>query len=102
MKILVNGQRSAVSGFVRNNLPDFSLRLGVRAFIFFAFCLLPFAFARAQSLPVALPQTVGMNAENLNRIDNLVAADIADKKLPGAVVLVGHKGKIVFRKAYGN
>ena len=28
--------------------------------------------------------------------------DIEDKKLPGAVVLVGHKGKIVFRKAYGN
>ncbi|MBK7394485.1 MAG: DUF1343 domain-containing protein [Chloracidobacterium sp.] len=43
-----------------------------------------------------------MNAAKLNQIDALVAADIAAKKLPGAVVLVGHKGKIVFRKAYGN
>ncbi|MBP6004535.1 MAG: DUF1343 domain-containing protein [Pyrinomonadaceae bacterium] len=56
----------------------------------------------SQGLPVAAPQTVGMNAAKLNQIDALVEADIAAKKLPGAVVLVGHKGKIVFRKAYGN
>jgi len=56
----------------------------------------------AQGLPLAAPQTVGMSAEKLNQIDALVEKDIADKKLPGAVVLVGHKGKIVFREAYGN
>ena len=56
----------------------------------------------SQSLPVAAPQSVGMSAAKLNQIDALVEADIQDKKLPGAVVLVGHKGKIVFRKAYGN
>ncbi len=56
----------------------------------------------SQGLPVAAPQTVGMNAAKLNQIDALVEADIAAKKLPGAVVLVGHRGKIVFRKAYGN
>src|SRR5204862_1386290 len=48
------------------------------------------------------PQTVGMNPAKLNQIDELVEQDIKDKKMPGAVVLVGHKGKIVFRKAYGN
>ncbi|MBK6749657.1 MAG: DUF1343 domain-containing protein [Acidobacteria bacterium] len=57
---------------------------------------------RSQGLPVALPQAVGMNAAKLAQIDALVEADIAAKKLPGAVVLVGHKGKIVFRKAYGD
>ncbi len=56
----------------------------------------------SQGLPLAAPHTVGMNAAKLNQIDALVEADIAAKKLPGAVVLVGHKGKIVFRKAYGN
>ncbi len=66
-------------------------------------CLLIFsAFANAQGLPVALPNSVGISAEKLNQIDNLVEQDIAQKKLPGAVVIVGHKGKIVFRKAYGN
>jgi uncharacterized protein YbbC (DUF1343 family)/CubicO group peptidase (beta-lactamase class C family) len=43
-----------------------------------------------------------MNADKLNQIDALVEADIKDKKFPGAVVVVGHKGKIIFRKAYGN
>ncbi len=58
--------------------------------------------ASSQGLPVAAPGAVGMNAAKLNQIDALVEADIAAKKLPGAVVIVGHKGKIVFRKAYGN
>ncbi|MBL8206807.1 MAG: beta-lactamase family protein, partial [Blastocatellia bacterium] len=30
------------------------------------------------------------------------AAEIAKKQLPGAVVLVGLQGKIVYRKAFGN
>src|SRR5215213_4531279 len=68
----------------------------------FAFCLFTFAFANAQGLPVAVPNTVGMNAARLNQIDALVEKDIADKKLPGAVIIVGHKGKIVYRKAFGN
>ena len=70
--------------------------------IIFAFCLFNFAIANAQGLPPALPATVGMNAARLNQIDALVEKDIADKKLPGAVVIVGHKGKIVYRKAFGN
>ncbi len=84
-------------------MKGFKLRetLGQSAIIF-AFCLFTFAFANAQGLPVALPQTVGMNAAKLNQIDALVEKDIADKKLPGAVVIVGHKGKIVYRKAFGN
>ncbi|MDQ3130608.1 MAG: DUF1343 domain-containing protein [Acidobacteriota bacterium] len=63
---------------------------------------MPFAFAKAQGLPVAAPNTVGMSAEKLNQIGALVAKDISEKKLPGAVVVIGHKGKIVYRKAFGN
>ena len=43
-----------------------------------------------------------MNAAKLDQIERSFIADIADKKLPGAVVIVGHKGKIVYRKAFGN
>src|SRR5687767_3084454 len=56
----------------------------------------------SQGLPITAPASVGMNAAKLNQIEQLVLADIADKKLPGAVVIVGHKGKIVYRKAFGN
>lgn len=70
--------------------------------IILAFCLFTFTIVSAQGLPVAIPNTVGMNAPKLNQIDALVEKDIADKKLPGAVVIIGHKGKIVYRKAFGN
>src|SRR5688572_10611 len=73
-----------------------------RAGILFAFLLFTFYFGQAQGLPVAAPQSVGMNAAKLDQIEKLVLADIADKKLPGAVVIVGHKGRIVYRKAFGN
>lgn len=44
----------------------------------------------------------GFSAERLLRIDAVVRESIANKELPGAVVLVGHRGKTIFRKAFGN
>lgn len=77
-----------------------------RATLFFASLLLSVFSLNialcAQGLPIAKPESVGMNSAKLAQIDALVEADIAAKKLPGAVVLVGHKGKIVYRKAFGN
>ncbi len=71
---------------------------------FFAFLIFncSFSIVAAQGLPVAAPNSVGMSAEKLDQIGGLVEKDIADKKLPGAVVIIGHKGKIVYRKAFGN
>ena len=56
----------------------------------------------AQGLPIAKPEAVGMNSAKLDQIEQIVLADIAEKKLPGAVVIVGRKGQIVYRKAFGN
>lgn len=75
---------------------------GLRALWVFACLLFTFYLTHGQGLPVASPQSVGMDPRALERIDEVVNADIAAKKLPGAVVLVGHKGKIVYRKAFGN
>ena len=66
------------------------------------FLLFTFYFVQPQGLPLAAPASVGMNAAKLDQIEQLVNADIAAKKLPGAVVIVGHRGKIVYRKAFGN
>jgi uncharacterized protein YbbC (DUF1343 family)/CubicO group peptidase (beta-lactamase class C family) len=44
---------------------------------------------------------IGIASEHLARIDSVVAESIKNKELPGAVVLVGHRGQIVWRKAYG-
>lgn len=47
------------------------------------------------------PGELGLDPQRLDGIDDLIARGIADKKLPGAVVLVGYRGKIVFHRAYG-
>jgi uncharacterized protein YbbC (DUF1343 family)/CubicO group peptidase (beta-lactamase class C family) len=60
------------------------------------------AQAQTKPLPVAAPASAGMSAEQLAYLDKAVAAEIARKQLPGAVVLVGRQGQIVWRKAYGN
>jgi SSS family transporter len=56
-------------------------------------------------LLVTLASTARLRAENepgFQQIDRIVALGIATKKFPGAVVIAGHDGRIVFRKAYGN
>ena len=36
------------------------------------------------------------------QLDNVVEAAVKDGSIPGAVLLIGHKGQIIHRKAYGN
>jgi uncharacterized protein YbbC (DUF1343 family) len=67
-------------------------------------CLIAFsttcsAFA---GLPHAEPSAVGMDAERLDRIDAIVEEGLQEKRMPGCVVCVGRRGKIVLLKAYGN
>ncbi len=54
-----------------------------------------------QGLPAAKPADVGMSAEHLALLDTLMSEALARKDFPGAVVLVAHKGRTVWRKAYG-
>ena len=52
-------------------------------------------------LPVAKPESVAVSTERLAQMDAVIKEEISNKKLPGAVVLVGRKGRIVWDKAYG-
>src|SRR5215471_14763206 len=53
-------------------------------------------------LPAAAPSAAGMSQTQLSHIDEAIAAEIVKKQLPGAAVLVGRQGKVVWRHAYGN
>ena len=44
----------------------------------------------------------GLNDEQLAAIDEIVEEAIRDGKTPGAVVLVGHQGQVVYRRAFGH
>ena len=55
-----------------------------------------------RALPQSHGENVSVSRERLAAIDEAVAASIAKRELPGAVVLVGRRGEIVWRKAYGD
>ncbi len=55
----------------------------------------------AAGLPEAPPQSIGMNPRVLLRVDDAIRKTIKDGRIPGAVCIIGHKGKIVYRKAFG-
>jgi len=59
------------------------------------------AAANAQPLPTAAPESVGMSAERLRRIDSFFAGEIERNRVPGAVVAVARQGKLVYFKAFG-
>ena len=53
----------------------------------------------AEAQPQAQPTT--NTAYDFTSVSTLIDAAIAEHKLPGAVVLIGHNEKVVFEKAYG-
>jgi CubicO group peptidase (beta-lactamase class C family) len=57
--------------------------------------------ALAQPLPTATPEGAGMSSQRLQNIDAFFASEIAQKRVPGAVVAIARNGKLVYFKAFG-
>ena len=55
----------------------------------------------AEDLPLAAPESVGMSAERLQRIDDYFQRFIDDGQIAGAVTLVARRGKVVHHSAVG-
>jgi len=63
--------------------------------------LLLFVALQAQSLPRAKPADVGLSAERLDKIKQMLADDSAKGTIPGAVFLIARHGKIAAFDAVG-
>ena len=59
------------------------------------------AVAAADLPPRASPEAVGMSSERLSRIGATLKGDIAANRIPGAVIAVVRRGKLVMLEAYG-
>jgi len=59
------------------------------------------ASAPGKRLPAARPEQVGMDPARLALLDTLMSEALSRKTFPGAVLCVVRKGKIVWKKAYG-
>ena len=66
------------------------------------FCLLASTAAFADDpLPRAKPEDVGLSSERLARIGAVLKADIEAGRIPGAVIAIARRGKLVTLDAYG-
>jgi CubicO group peptidase (beta-lactamase class C family) len=59
------------------------------------------AAGKASPLPMADAQSQGVSAEGIKRIDAFFADEIANNRMPGAVLAVAKNGKLVIYKSYG-
>ncbi|PYO01164.1 MAG: serine hydrolase [Candidatus Rokuibacteriota bacterium] len=55
----------------------------------------------AAPIPAAAPEAGGMSAARLARLNAAFKKEIDDKKVPGAVMLITRKGKLVYASALG-
>jgi len=72
----------------------------MRYLLSFLFILLSQVFAQYPNL--ITPESIGLSSERLKYIDSVVIRNINEGNLPGAVVVVGGKNGVVYRKAFGN
>ena len=52
-------------------------------------------------LPFAKPESVSVSSARLAQMDAAINSEIAQHHLPGAVVLVARKGRVIWQRAYG-
>ena len=74
-------------------VPALSLVMGIS--------LLLVAGAAADPLPRAKADDVGLSSERLDRIGQILRADVERGRIPGAVVIVARKGRIAYFDAVG-
>jgi CubicO group peptidase (beta-lactamase class C family) len=57
--------------------------------------------AVGQSLPVGAPEDVGMSSERLRLIGEVLRSEIDQDMIPGAVVAVARRGRLVYHESFG-
>ncbi|HEX2714271.1 MAG TPA: serine hydrolase domain-containing protein, partial [Candidatus Acidoferrales bacterium] len=81
----------------KRRIKDLPLRASLLSAAFICIYLwFPPSFAWGQNAPSA-----SAPAPKLAALDPIVEKSIAADEIPGAVLLVGHRGRVIFRKAYG-
>ena len=57
--------------------------------------------AGTDPLPIAKPESVGLSSARLDRLAQVIRRDVDQGRMPGAVVAVARKGKLVYHEAFG-
>ena len=65
------------------------------------FLSIMFVLGTLSPLALAATQRTATSSGRLGVLDDIVQEAIRDEQVPGAVVLVGHDGQVIYRKAFG-
>jgi len=57
--------------------------------------------SRAQGLPTAKPEDVGLSSERLARIGAILRDDVERGRIPGVVIMVARRGKLAYVQSVG-
>ncbi|MFW6160560.1 MAG: serine hydrolase domain-containing protein, partial [Acidobacteriota bacterium] len=68
---------------------------------FLLFPILFFLFLQIPSLAISNPEKTYFSSLRLNLLEDVIREAVNNEEIPGAVILVGHKENIVFRRAFG-
>ena len=74
-----------------------TLRVGAASILL----LLALQPARAQGLPTAVPESVGLSSERLDRLSKTMQASVDQQRTAGLVTIVVRQGKVAQLAAYG-
>ncbi len=77
------------------------MKFSVRKFGFSCIIVFLLSACRLGSSGTARPEEAGMSGKHLRCLDGILQDALSRKDFPGAVILIGRRGKVVFRKAYG-
>src|SRR3977135_351363 len=81
--------------------PGMRAKHAVSAAIVSSIICFPLMAQAADPLPRAKPEAVGMSSERLALIGKAVNAEIARDQLPGAVLAIARRGKLVYFETFG-
>jgi uncharacterized protein YbbC (DUF1343 family)/CubicO group peptidase (beta-lactamase class C family) len=59
------------------------------------------AFGASSQPPTAVAKSTESSPVRLAEVDSIIEKAVSDGNIPGAVLLVGHNGTVIYRKAYG-
>ncbi|MCY4543996.1 MAG: serine hydrolase, partial [Gemmatimonadetes bacterium] len=65
------------------------------------FCAHDAPRAFAQTFAPASPEEAGVSTERLARIDAALEAYVEEERLPGAALVIGRRGHVVYARAFG-
>jgi CubicO group peptidase (beta-lactamase class C family) len=72
-----------------------------RSYIWLVLAMVAVPALAQDPLPRARPESVGLSSERLERIAQVLRADIEKGRLPGAVVAIARKGRLAYYESFG-